>query len=48
MNVFFLINNKIEGKDRLIKLIEYFFLFVASNVESSSEYKKKFYDTYSK
>ena len=46
MNSFIALNNKCEGKDVLIKALQYFSLFLTSNLEASSPYKKRFYDTY--
>ena len=48
MNKFIAINNKIEGKDNLTKFFQYLSLFFASNLESSSIYKKRFYEAYCK
>lgn len=48
MNKFVALNNKIEGKDNIIKIAQYLSLFLASNLESSSLFKQRFYESYCK
>ncbi len=48
MNKIIALINKIEGKDNIIKGIQYSSLFFASMLESSSKFKFRFYECYSK
>ena len=48
MNKVIALCNRIEGRDIIIKGIQYASLFFASMLESNSKFKSRFYDTYCK
>lgn len=48
MNKFICMNNSVDGKNNILKTIQYLTLFIASNLESNNNFKKLSLESYCK